>query len=941
MPLQANNIWYPYTRFSPGLLFKSADCSKLILSIIIGKKEYKSMNQNNLTRRDFLKGTLAAMGGGIVFQFSRALSSLKHLGILQSKRIYIAPDDHTDYFWKAGENTYRQAFIDMIDYYLDLADTTAGNPSEHQSRWNCDGSFWLWIYEKNKSTADYQRLINRIRDGHISFPLNALVLCSGGAPAEAVIRGMYYAGKVERRENIRFPMAIAMENQTLPYGLGSLWAGAGAKYSWKGICNCDTRVPAAWDREHEIYWCEGLDGNRILMKWNSMLVSNQSMGGYAEARNPAMVVNYVDSDPNFNARYPYDIIGAFGKGWDDLQTMTDEFVKTAKDLTNNDRLVIVSNEEDFFEDFENTYGASLATVSSSFGNEWDLYCAALAEVSANVKRSVEKLRSAEALATLVTLKNQMFMDGRTEARDLAWMDLGLFWEHNFGMVSPPSGLVQQRIDWQKRLASEIESYVNNLETDSILALGGLILRTGSNKRFFAFNSLSWVRTDYADFPYEGSLPVHVIDISIGLETPSQIITIDSNQYLRILAEDIPAVGYKVFEVVPGAGQSFSDAALGTGKVIENQFYQVTIADRGAITSWVDKTRNNREFAQSINGRLINDLGDSTGTFVVENAGPVTVTMLATASNPLDHTTRISFIRNSNRIEIRNDINQNFDSIHTWGFGFGLSNPEVWHEEVGAVIKAKLISQGGHYSDRSENSRYDWLTLNHFVDINEGQVGITLSNSDCYFMKLGNSTISTLDISTPQVSVLAGGKVANGNNGLPGQGGDTHFLQRFALQTHGAYDQVAAMKFALEHQNPFVTGEVTGGNVYPETLYSLVSIDNPNVLVWALKPADDGIDQGVIVRVWNLSSVPESFNLSMTQGTILTAKRATHIETPIEDAVIRNGALSETIAQHQIKTFLISLNQQEPLPTPTQTPDPPVDKKYIYLPLIKLNIPIPW
>jgi len=26
---------------------------------------------------------------------------------------------------------------------------------------------------------------------------------------------------------------------------------------------------------------------RILMKWNSMLVSNQSMGGYAEARYPA------------------------------------------------------------------------------------------------------------------------------------------------------------------------------------------------------------------------------------------------------------------------------------------------------------------------------------------------------------------------------------------------------------------------------------------------------------------------------------------------------------------------------------------------------------------------------------------------------------------------------------------------------------------------------
>jgi alpha-mannosidase len=58
------------------------------------------------------------------------------------KRIYIAADDHTDYFWTADEDTYRQAFLEMIDYYLDLADATDTEPPEFQSRWNCDGSYW-------------------------------------------------------------------------------------------------------------------------------------------------------------------------------------------------------------------------------------------------------------------------------------------------------------------------------------------------------------------------------------------------------------------------------------------------------------------------------------------------------------------------------------------------------------------------------------------------------------------------------------------------------------------------------------------------------------------------------------------------------------------------------------------------------------------------------
>ena len=100
----------------------------------------------------------------------------------QQKRIYIAPDDHTDYMWTADEEAYRQAFLEMIDYYLDLADKTAANPPEHQSRWHCDGSLWLWTYEHNKTPADFARLIERVRDGHISFPLNALVSTYGGTP---------------------------------------------------------------------------------------------------------------------------------------------------------------------------------------------------------------------------------------------------------------------------------------------------------------------------------------------------------------------------------------------------------------------------------------------------------------------------------------------------------------------------------------------------------------------------------------------------------------------------------------------------------------------------------------------------------------------------------------------------------------------------------------
>jgi alpha-mannosidase len=862
-----------------------------------------------------------------VLKYVQPLALLGQEDAVEQKRIYIAPDDHTDYFWTAGEDAYRQAFLDMIDYYLDLADETADNPVEHQSRWNCDGSFWMWVYEKHRSQLEFERLIARIRSGHMSIPLNAFCICLGCAPAEAVLRGMYYPGQIERRYNLRFTLAYLMENQTLPYGVVSLLAGSGAKYGWKGICNCDTLVANAGDREHDIYWWTGPDGSRILMKWNSMLgdmtglsFPNQGPGGYAEARYPNAVVEYVDSDPDFAARYPYRIIGAFGNGWDDLSTMTDEFVNVAQNKTNANRLVRVSNEEDFFVDFEATYGATIPSSGVSYGNDWDLYCATLAEVVARVKRAVTKLRNAETLATLVSLDDPTFLDGRRPARDQAWMDLGLFWEHNWGMVNSPSGLINERVAWQRRLADEIESYVDQLHEDAKTKLGTQILTVGSFLRFYVVNCLSWSRTDFADLPYSSSGIVHVIDLSTGLEVPSQVIQLDGQQVLRILAENVPAVGYKVYAVRPGSGQSFDLAATVSGNVVENEFYSITVAEHGAITSLVDKTRANREFVATIDGRTLNDLGDGSGSIQVEHAGPVSVTILATAPNPLAHTTRITFIRGLPRITIRNDIDQGFEETYTWAFSLDLDNPVVWHEEVGALIRASLLAAGGHYSAR--NARYDWLTLNHFADISSesDQVGLTLSNADCLFMQLGNSTTSTLD-NTPQLKVLVGGRVANGTNGLRNQGGDTYFLHRFALRTHGGYNPVEAMKFALEHQNPFVTGVVTGGDVYPETQFSLLSLSDPDLLLWALKPADDGIDQGLIARIWNLSDSTRSFTLSYSSGAITNAQHVTHIETPLEVATVVDGTLQESLTPHQMRTYLFSTPQPvlEPTKTPANTP----------------------
>lgn len=839
---------------------------------------------------------------------------LQFVANAQQKRIYVSNDDHTDYMWSANEIVYDSAFLHMLDWWLDYNDATSGNPASYQSKWNCDGSFWIKSYEKHRTTAQVNRLINQIRNGKITVPYSPLVVTYGAMPAEAALRAMYYAGDLERRFNLDFNMALAMENQTMPLGLSSLWKGSGAKYCWHGVCDCATEVPGSTNRENEIYWYKGLDTNKVLVKWYSILSSGQNtnLGGYAEARDADITIDSL-SAKCMTVKYPYNIAAGFGFGWDNLQTTSDNLVIAAQSKSNASQQVFVSNEVDFFQDFENTYGSSLPSVTQTFGNEWEHACASIAEVSAKVKRSLEKLRAAEAMAAVVINYNSTFVEPLDSLKKEAWMSLGLYWEHAFGWAGNLS--LEERNAFERRQEITISSYVNQLYTLAKSNLANLISKDvpGSN-RFFVFNPLGWSRTDYADYAYNGNQNIHVIDVSSNVEVPFQFITKNAVNYLRIEADSIPSIGYKVFEIRTGPGTGFPPAGTNTGNIVENVFFKVTYTNQGVLTSILDKQNSNRQIVLLTNGNYINDLGTGTanvGNSSVENNGPVSITILTnTLAAPLAHSTRITLFKNIPRIEIDNQITQGFSTANSWAYSFNIASPTVWHEEIGAVIKAKLTNNGGHYA--TQNARYDWNTLNHFASVNniDSSYGVTLSNQDCYFMKLGNSTISTLDENTAQLNVLAGGMIDG--FGIDLQGGDNIFNQRFAITTHTAYSAAREMKNALEHQNYLICDSVYNPvNILPSNYYSFLTNSDSGSLIWTLKPAEEGIDNGIITRVWNLKNTNATPTLTYRLS-INSAKRTTHVETDMNNNPFIANDLLTAIGHNEMKTFRVKLNIN-PLP----------------------------
>jgi alpha-mannosidase len=210
-----------------------------------------------------------------------------------------------------------------------------------------------------------------------------------------------------------------------------------------------------------------------------------------------------------------------------------------------------------------------------------------AETKKGNRRSEELLLTAEKFSSLAAITGGVYPGDDLR---LAWKKV-LF--NQFHDIAAGSGIAVLYNDAARDYA-EVGRIGGESLDKALTAIAAQVNTQGSGAPVVVFNPLSWTRSGLVEA--EVQLPatasaVRVVD-SAGKAAIAQKLTKGAAGTVRIrfLADDIPAMGFKTFRVLPAASQPAQTSVLRAGPdFVENEFFRVRVDPKtGCITSLWDK-----------------------------------------------------------------------------------------------------------------------------------------------------------------------------------------------------------------------------------------------------------------------------------------------------------------------------------------------------------------
>ena len=808
--------------------------------------------------------------------------------------LFLVPHIHLD----VGYSDYQAKVAAIQSRVMDEAmDLTAQHPD---FRFSMDGEWDLAQYMKTRTPAEQRRAVTAMQKQQLFVPAQYANLLTGFSTAETLIRSLYASANFSREHGTPFNYANITDVPSYSWSYASILAAAGIKYFLAGSNYHNVRAPVLPQGrldEDSPFWWEGPDGQKVLFWYSRGYAQTMHMFGL-----PPLLSAVHDTLPLFLQMYEHPSYRAnatilFGTQPEN----TDLFPQQAElaQQWNSEYAypkLQYSGFHDALKNIAQQFGQDIPTVSGDGGPYWEDGIASDAYYAAMERQNESRGPSAEKLATLTSLVNPHLAADKKDL-DRMWTDMVLMDEHTWtshnSISDPTSREAVRQLEVKNLYAMKAQELGRFVMGNSMASIANSI--SAGRGSLIVFNTLNWARTGLVSLDLANDR--EIVDPSTDRVVPVEVLRGGNHfQHVRFVAQDIPAVGYKVFQL-RHAKKSIVPAAIAQTTTLESPYYRIELDPvTGAVRGIYDKqlqrelvdqqspyrfgqylyvTGGDKAPNRLLDYRVISPQPDlqihpaNNGRLVSVTRTPYgwVARMESADTNTPGIATEIQLFDREKKIEITEDVRKkNVDTKEGVYFAFPLSMdaPQFQYEiQNGVVDPAKDMYPGaGH----------EWFSVQHWVSAQQNGASATVMPLDVPLVTLGDINRGAWPTQFGQRPGNIFSYVMNNywfTNYRAGQGG--HFRFRYVITSAPTTDAAQLSRMGWEEMTPLEQDEITHQDKALDTPgplngnhESFLKVDDPALVLGAWKPAEDG--NGTILRFIDLGG----------------ATRTVTVETPLFD-----------------------------------------------------------
>jgi alpha-mannosidase len=806
---------------------------------------------------------------------------------------------------------------------------------------------YVWMEEKYP--AIFQEIEQRVKEGRWEIVGGMWVEPDLNMPdGESLVRQILY-GKRYFKQKFNVDVNIGWNPDSFGYNaqLPQIYKRAGIDYF--------VTQKLLWAHEfttfpHRLFWWQAPDGSRLMTYFPSTYsgeIEPVTMAKDSSVYGPLMwkYNGGTDSAPNGALQMMY-LYGVGDHGGGPTRVDLDTALRWQKSDIVYPKLEF-STAASFLNNL--TKNESELNLPVWNGELYFQYHRGVQTTQSETKRGNRKgevaLLDAEKLASIGTLFGQPYPQADF---DSSWKKV-LF--NQFHDILPGSGIGINYVDAARKYA-EVQRFSSDMSKASLENIASQVKSDGVG--VLVFNPLSWTRTAEveveAQFP--GALPSPLILVAIDPSAErtktwllSEVVSSEPTTgrvKVRVLATDIPPLGYKMVQLRPSSPKLAAVTPETTAKAIhverpivhgtntslENEFLRVQVDPKtGCITSLFDKRSNTEALAPAVEG-----VGAPAN---LPDGKPCGNLLQAFVDKPkqwdawnvdadfIEHHTDILQADEVKLIE-NTPLRAVIRVKHTWqsstfiqDITLNAGSPRVdvhlqadWHEhhillKVAFPLSARsdkatfeipygTVERPTTRNTPAEKAQFEVPAL-RWADLSDATHGFSLLNDSKYGYDAKDNVL--------RLSLLRGPEWPDPN---ADQG---HHEFRYSLYPHaGTWKEALTVRQGYELNYPLMTAVSTQHQGTLSPLWSLFSTQEDNVVITAVKEAADG--SGIVVRFYEWEGKNGNVHLHVPKPATV-AWQTNLVEQPEGELSLSSSRLTVVVptGAYEIKTVKLSFGKK--------------------------------